>query len=129
MNKIIVTLVLILIIATGCSKKVNGTFTIKGHLYKDCGMQPLTNRYVSLYQSEYGDETSFFVHQMVSGFTDSTGYFELKYNSQYGGNVFIQNYLFDIPKEKNIDNLIIYLLPRRVYFSADVSFSLEHLFS
>ena len=116
-NLIIITQ--ILLSTTGCHKNIdNGTYTIKGHLYTDCSKTPIANKPLTLELKYYNNNYPVYV-DLCKVTTDTSGYFEFKYSSPAGGQLYIETsagfgfytYLDQIPQSKNIDSINIYERP------------------
>ena len=88
--KIIISTLLSVMLLNSCSKTVvNGTFTIKGHLYTDCSKKPVVNK--ALILEDYWND-GYYKHytDLSKCTTDSNGYFEFTYSNPPNGNVYIQ---------------------------------------
>lgn len=103
----------VVLLFSSCKKKNNEgpTYTISGHLYEDCNMQPVANTFMDILQGGSGF--------LTSTTTDNTGYFKLEFKDlvtdfqkirikDAGG---YNEIMLDIPWQTNIDNLLLYKNP------------------
>jgi hypothetical protein len=124
MNKAIATflpLTIMLLLSSCKDDPEDGpTYTVTGHLYYDCSMQPVANQPVDLFQ-EYNTNLAF---QLVGGIlandiTDSSGSFHFEFKDMNGSTEKIripagagyQDLFVNIPERKSHANLVVFLEP------------------
>ena len=114
MKKILIILTIITI-SFSCKKEiVNGTFTIKGHLYNDCDKIAIKN-YPLLLRNYYFENNYPKYVTLATDTTDANGYFEFTYTNPVAGiNIYISDdggvnpgFINNIPIQ-NIDSLNVY---------------------
>lgn len=86
--------------------------TISGYLYEDCNMTPVQNQYLELIQGLTGGLGPTSGGFLVSGYTDSTGYFELVFEDQNGQAIKLMDasseLMLEIPGRQDSKDLIVY---------------------
>lgn len=99
---------------TGCDRKPV-YHTISGYLYEDCNMEPLQNHYVELIQGLTGGLGPTAGGFLTSGYTDSTGYFELVFEDQNGQAIKLMDesseLMLEIPGRQDSKDLVVYRHP------------------
>ena len=110
-KQILIIAIIFLVLNNSCKKTGNGsTYTIKGFLVQGCNKTPMSGKNLYLHHTEGSYTQS--VYEVGRTITDSTGFFEFTYISNYSGPLAISGvatgyfeYLEDIPKELNIVSL------------------------
>lgn len=116
MKKLVIILIVVAntFLITSCKDKPV-FHTISGYLYEDCSMAPLPNHYVELIQGITGGLGPTSGGFLVSGYTDSTGYFELIFEDQNGQAIKLMDasseLMLEIPGRQDFKDLIVYRHP------------------
>lgn len=116
MKKLVIILIVVAntFLITSCKDKPV-FHTISGYLYEDCSMAPLPNHYVELIQGLTGGLGPTSGGFLVSGYTDSTGYFELVFEDQNGQAIKLMDasseLMLEIPGRQDSKDLIVYRHP------------------
>ena len=111
--KKILSIIILSITLFSCKKKViEGTYTIKGHIYNDCSKTPLKNYLISLRNHYYENNRPKYV-TCDTTYTDNNGYFEFTFTNPTSGLLYITGsngiypgFINDLPIA-NIDSLKI----------------------
>ena len=117
MKKILIILTIITI-SFSCKKKViNGTYTVKGYLYRDCSKAIVKNYPLALMNRYYENNYPKYV-TLATCTTDAAGYFEFTYSNPADGNIYINEagtpypgYINNLPIQ-NIDSLVVLQMPK-----------------
>lgn len=108
----------ILYILTACTSFLaschrHDYFTISGYVYEDCSLTPVPLYYLELFQGISGGLGPTSGGFLVSGYTDSTGYFELTYQSQNSTPIEIREksatIMSNIPSNEDMEGLEVFL--------------------
>ena len=111
------------LVITSCKKlfKDNNVYTLSGHVYVDCNMQPYANKEISLYQvierSGLGGPGS--GGQLAVTTTDANGYFKFDYKDDGGGEMQIRykagagynSIMEEIPRKLTEQDMVLYKNP------------------
>lgn len=111
------------LVITSCKKlfKDNNVYTLSGHVYVDCNMQPYANKEISLYQvierSGLGGPGS--GGQLAVTTTDANGYFKIDYKDDGGGEMQIRykagagynSIMEEIPRKLTEQDMVLYKNP------------------
>lgn len=97
------------------------TYTIAGHIYEDCSMQPKSNFKLLLYQKgSYDPFTGVTTGgELATATTDANGYFKFEFKDlkgsenriQYAAGAGYNDAMINIPTKKSLDNLVVYMNP------------------